>query len=118
MEVFDQIARWNNRPCLDPSDIKILQRQILESGESGKSTKKASSCGFPSSICRSFEIFKYREYRFQLLVLMFSWFASQLVYYGISFNMKNLSGDPYLNILYMGAVALPGSFCGLLFNNR
>ncbi|CAL8107343.1 unnamed protein product [Orchesella dallaii] len=118
MEVFDQIARWNNKPSLDPSDIKILQHQILQNGESEDSGNKKGLYGFASSMCRTFEIFKYQEYRSQLLVLMFSWFAFQLVYYGISFNMKNLSGDPYLNLLIMGVVGLPGSFSGLLFNNR
>lgn len=168
IRVFDQIARWNGRPCLDPADIIALQKSILQQQENSNRSSSSSddygnkasnddalnkgetssqtttiSCNsaitgsnksdnennnifhkeekktsMSSSICNSFKIFSYREYRFQLFTLMFAWFASQLIYYGISFNMKHLSGDPYLNVLYMGAVGLPGSFTGLLFNNR
>lgn len=142
IEVFDQIARWNGRPFLDPSDIKALQKQILFDSESSnedktsiytistetsngesnvefyQTKKKRSRWCAKSKLWKSLSIFKYKQYRFQLVVLMFAWFASQLIYYGISFNMKNLSGDPYLNVFYMGMVGLPGSFAGLLFNNR
>lgn len=130
IEVFDQIARWNGKPNVNPSDVKVLQKVILlGNGESldridslaslTTTTKnKKSFCSSHSILFSSFKIFHYREYRFQMLVLMFSWFASQLIYYGISFNMKNLTGDPYLNVLYMGIVGMPGSFIGLLFNNR
>lgn len=130
LEVFDQIARWNGRPCVNPSDVKVLQAAILL-GNGDKSEKESGSpsTAFTTGQCcvyrylpstfTSFKVFRYRQYRFQLLVLIFSWFASQLIYYGISFNMKNLtSGDAYLNVLYMGIVSLPGSFTGLLFNNR
>lgn len=129
-QVFDQIARWNGKPSVNPSDVKLLQKEILVgNGESleridssaaltTSKTNKKSFCNSYSNLFSSFQIFHYREYRFQMVVLMFSWFASQLIYYGISFNMKNLTGDPYLNVLYMGIVGMPGSFMGLLFNNR
>lgn len=129
LEVFEQIARWNGKPSVDPSDIKNLQRVILlghddRSDRLGRHSVSTSTIiedkRFCSSftLCSSFSIFCHKEYRFQLMLLMFLWFTSQLIYYGISFNMKNLSGDAYMNIFYMAIIGMPGSFTGLIFNNR
>ena len=39
---------------------------------------------------------------------MLVWFAYSAVYYGISFNTKNLSGNIYLNMVYMGLIDAVG----------
>ena len=39
-----------------------------------------------------------------------------VVYYGVSFNSKNISGDRYLNIFYMGACDIFATPFGVLFN--
>jgi OCT family organic cation transporter-like MFS transporter 3 len=109
IEVFQQIARWNKKPELDPAGIRSVQKSITNARDA--STESLS-------IIDSLKVLKIKEFRVQLFILMFAWFTSQLVYYGISFNMKHLDGDPYLNVLYMGACDLPGSFTGIFFNNR
>ncbi|OXA36584.1 Organic cation transporter protein [Folsomia candida] len=109
LEVFDKIARWNRKPGMDPAEIKTLQKCITHSVDSSSESL---------SIVESFKILKFKEFRVQLVILMVAWFTCQLVYYGISFNMKHLDGNPYWNVFYMGVLDLPGSFTGILFNNR
>lgn len=40
-----------------------------------------------------------------------------VVYYGVTFNGKNLSGSPYWNIVYMGMFDLLASPASVPFNN-
>lgn len=107
--VFDRIARWNKRPAVDPAEIKAVQKSISASVHSSAESL---------SIVESFKIIRIQAFRLQLLILILGWFTTQLIYYGISFNMKHLDGDPYWNVFYMGILDLPGSFTGILFNNR
>ena len=51
------------------------------------------------------------------IVFMGCWFACNLIYYGIGFNVKNLSGDPYLNVFYMALVETVG-FRSAIFVSR
>jgi len=46
------------------------------------------------------------------------WFSWAVVYYGLSFNIKNLRGDPYLNMFLMGLSDAVGYPAALLINNR
>ena len=49
---------------------------------------------------------------------LFSRFASSCVYYGVSYNIKNLAGDRYLNVFLSGLVEIPSLIFVLLVNNR
>jgi hypothetical protein len=108
--VFEKIARWNRKPCIDQADVKNLQKSIIHS-----SSLSSSSSGC-LSVLDSFKVLKIKEFRLQLVILMIAWFSCQLIYYGLSFNMKHLDGDAHWNVFYMGALDLPGSFTGILFN--
>jgi hypothetical protein len=63
-------------------------------------------------------ILKEDAYRTQLLIFMWAWLSICVIYYGLSFNTKHLSGNPYLNVFYLGLSDLPGCFSGIYFNNR
>jgi len=109
IDVFQTIAQVNKKPELDPSRIRTIQKSIANSKTSSNDSL---------SVMESLKLLKIKGFRTQLLILTFSWFTSQLVYYGISFNMKHLDGNPHMNVLYMGVFDLPGSFTGILFNNK
>ena len=49
---------------------------------------------------------------------LFCRFASSCVYYGVSYNIKNLAGDRYLNVFLSGLVEIPSLIFVLLVNNR
>ncbi|CAG7726455.1 unnamed protein product, partial [Allacma fusca] len=103
---FRQIAKMNGKPPLDASVVESLQKSVL--GE--RKTENTSSV-------YSWEIFTNPDLRIKLLLFVFGWFTVSFVYYSMCFNTKNLSGDPYLNVLYMGLVDLTAWPSGVLFNN-
>lgn len=53
-----------------------------------------------------------------ICIFFLAWFANALTYYGISFNMKNMSGDPYLNVFLLGVLDSPAELSGMYFSNR
>ena len=64
------------------------------------------------------QIWKNPELRKHLAILVWSNIACSIIYYGVSFNAKSLSGDPHWNMLWMGildALAIPAV---LVFNDR
>ena len=54
------------------------------------------------------ELMKSCETMLKTLVFMWCWLAVDLIYYGIGFNVKNLSGDPYLNVFLMSLFDVVG----------
>ncbi|KAK6187137.1 hypothetical protein SNE40_005225 [Patella caerulea] len=52
------------------------------------------------------------------LNLWFNWFVNALVYYGLSLNTENLSGDPYLNFCIAGAVEIPALLLCMVSLNK
>lgn len=116
-KVFNQIAKWNNRPEISYEEVQSLQQEILKqhTPTPSDSNSKNTNCIKKLKMVKDLSNTTYRT---QLLVMVFSWFALSLAYYGLSFHTKNLGEDPYLNILFLGASELPGPFSGLLFNNR
>ncbi|CAG7834817.1 unnamed protein product [Allacma fusca] len=52
--------------------------------------------------CRNAKFFR------KTVIFMGCWFTVNLLYYGIGFNMKNLSGDPYWNVFCMSIGDLIG----------
>lgn len=58
-----------------------------------------------------FDVFRLRQFRTYLLVLVYSWFSSSLISVGIYFNIGALAGNRYLNALFLG---LFKAFAGLI----
>jgi len=52
------------------------------------------------------------------LLLMGIWFSWSLVYFGISYNIKNLDGGIHMNVFFMGIADAIGYPFALLLNNR
>ncbi|CAG7838216.1 unnamed protein product [Allacma fusca] len=103
---LNKIARMNRKPLLDSAVVDNLQKSILN--ERTDQSKPGVS---------SWEIFTNSNLRYKMLVFLFGWFSASIVYYSMSFNTKNVNGNPYLNVLYMGLVDFPAFFSGILFNN-
>lgn len=104
--MFNLIAKWNSRPKPSAEIINRLQEHVC-----AEEKTKSESHG------------KLKEFRDafllrQICILSLSWFASSVTYYGISFNMKNMSGNRYLNVGLLGAFDLPAELSGIYFSNR
>ena len=113
-EALNQIARWNSKPAIELETLSKLQESIL-SEETGETTISPGTNKKTSS--SALALLRSPELRLKLALFLFGWFSCAVVYYGITFNVKNLSGDPYMNVMYMGLVDFVGFPFGALFNN-
>lgn len=52
----------------------------------------------------------HKSIRYKMILLMFIWLINSMVYYGLSFNSKNLEGDRYWNFFFSGIVEVPSYF--------
>ncbi|CAG7822329.1 unnamed protein product [Allacma fusca] len=89
-EVLGTIAGVNN--C-DPVKGSIVDNLTESLGDSEDRGSKALSIG---QFCRNGKFLRMS------IIFMGCWFAVNIINYGISFNMKNLSGDPYWNVFCIG----------------
>ena len=58
------------------------------------------------------------EFQKKTLFLMGIWFSWACVYFGISYNIKNMKGNPYMNVVYLGLADAVGYPCAIFMNNR
>ncbi|KAG7220354.1 hypothetical protein INR49_010190 [Caranx melampygus] len=54
------------------------------------------------------DLLRTKNIRCTTLILWFIWFAMTLAYFGFSFNMSSLYGNPFLNNFLLTAIELPG----------
>jgi len=54
------------------------------------------------------DLFGSPNLRLRTLNVAFNWFANSLVYYGLSFNIGTLPGNPFLIFFLNGLAELPG----------
>ncbi|KAL7385412.1 hypothetical protein ABVT39_021514 [Epinephelus coioides] len=79
-------------------------RVIFPSANSEKAeSKKAESPSF-------LDLLRTANIRHLTLILWLIWFSLNLSYFGLSFNMSGLYGNPFLNYFLLGAVELPAYF--------
>lgn len=104
--VFCTIAKWNGKPYPDIKLIERLQQNILKEEASSVRGIRAVKLIFYNS-----------KLRLHMTILTICNITCAIVYYGIAFNAKNLSGNPYLNILYMGIFDLVAAPASIWFNN-
>ncbi|KAK7469872.1 hypothetical protein BaRGS_00036092 [Batillaria attramentaria] len=103
--ILETAARLNKRPVPDFSGLeRVVQIEDLKRQEQKKYFywHLFSSC----SMARG------------TLILMYGWFVSSAVYYGMNFNVKNLAGDRYLNALISGLVEIPAVIFVVCIHNR
>jgi len=101
-KVFATIAEWNLKPAPDYKLIEKLQQSIL-------TNEVAAVKGFKAVKM----LVQDPTLRLHMAIKTFCVASCSLTYYGVSFNVKNLSGNPYMNVFYMGLfdmAAPPASF--------
>lgn len=106
-KVFEKIAYWNAKTAPRIEEIKELQASILEQDASTLTGIKAMKT-----------IMKNKKLRTNLAIETFCVVTCAIVFYGVSFNAKNLGGNKYLNVFYMGVLDFFGSPASILFTNN
>lgn len=64
------------------------------------------------------DLFRNKTMAKNTLIVMYGWFVSSSVYYGLNFNTRNLAGDLYINTFTAGLVEIPALVYVVLVNNR
>lgn len=105
--VFEKIADWNSKPAPSLDKIKQLQTSILNHETAALTGLKAMRT-----------IMKNKILRTNLVIETFCVVTCAIVFYGVSFNAKNLGGNKYLNVFYMGILDFFGSPASMLFTNN
>jgi len=132
-KVFKQIAKWNSKPELDAKTFETLKKSIIKNKDDNNATEETDydDCGTTrnnndtnknkkssAAISPAWKTFKETIILKQLVIFSFAWFSNSLTYYGISFNMKNMNGNPYLNVFLLGLLDFPAELSGIYFSNR
>jgi len=98
-KVFAAVAKRNGKPPPSMEKIERLQRTMLKEAASQVHGIQAVKM-----------IIANRTLFLHVAIETLCNATCAIVYYGVSFNTKNLSGDPYWNMFYLGladAIAMP-----------
>lgn len=105
MKVFEKIAQWNRKTPPTIEQITYLQTIMLLHESGSLRGLKALKM-----------ITGNRTLRSNMIIETVCVMTCAIIYYGVSFNSKNISGDKYRNIFYMGVCDLFSTPFGVLFN--
>lgn len=64
------------------------------------------------------KVFKSKLILIRCIVSPIWWITNTLVYYGMNINAVNLSGNRYLNYVYVAAIEIPGFFTAVMLLDR
>lgn len=105
--ILKKVAKTNNKQLSDKS-LQLLR----DSAEAEKLIEKPKEPWLVILVLRS----KYILLRCCIAPIW--WITNTLVYYGMSINAVNLSGNQYLNYVYVAAVEIPGFWTAILLLDR
>ncbi|XP_063362765.1 organic cation transporter protein-like [Cydia amplana] len=101
--VLKTAARINGRQLSDKS-LEALRESVEE--EKRKNEMEAENKKKESWLI--VQVFRHKPILIRCLVSPFWWITFTIVYYGLSVNVVNISGNRYLNYVAVSAVEIPG----------
>ncbi|XP_048736438.1 organic cation transporter protein-like isoform X2 [Ostrea edulis] len=104
-DILKEIAKYNN---LSLPDLTALQKASEVRSRPEKRHKNFSY----------WHIFQTWDMSKNSLIVMYGWFVSSSVYYGLNFNTSNLAGNLHLNVFISGLVEIPALVYVVALNNR
>ena len=114
LEVLRQGARWNRRRM--PPDEEVLK--LMAEAHRGMLAREAAMKGdkHSSALQRLFSLVRTPRMRIHTLTSAFIAFAISASFFGISFDMAQLSKSPHLAGVFSGIVDIPGNFIFPMLN--
>lgn len=82
------------------SEVKVDAAKLVGRARAQQETKTDRSYG-------TLDLFRTPNLRKKSLIVCLNWFANSIVYYGLSLNMGNLVGNPFIMLFLSGLVELP-----------
>ena len=105
------IAKFNGAQPVNRAALEHLAEKERKAGDESEKTDSGNRLS-------ALDFYRDKELRRRLLSLQGIWFTRSLIYFGISYNIKNQPGDPYLTMIYMGLVDTLANPSSLLITNR
>ncbi|OWF37560.1 Organic cation transporter protein [Mizuhopecten yessoensis] len=97
-DILRKAAKFNKKELPE----KILDREVRDKPKQEK----------------IYKIFTSRILFIRTLIILYNWMVVSLVYYGLTLNSGNLSGDVYLNFFFSGMVEFPAYIISIIFLDR
>ena len=104
-----QIARVNNTQLSEKS-LEALRENVEEE----KKRQLIEAEQRKSEPWLIVQVFQHKPVLVRCLVSPVWWITTMFVYYGLSVNAVNLSGNKYLNYVYVAAIEIPGFWLAFL----
>lgn len=82
------------------SDVHVNAAKLISKSKIQQETKEDKSHG-------ALDLFRTPNLRQKSLNICFNWFANSIAYYGLTLNMGNLVGNPYLMLFLGGVLEVP-----------
>lgn len=101
--VLKEVARVN-KTQLSQKSLELLRENILEE-EKRKATEQVEKANEPWLIVL---IFRHKSILTRVIVSPVWWITTTFIYYGMSINSVNMSGNRYLNYIAVSASEIPG----------
>ncbi|XP_018046827.1 PREDICTED: organic cation transporter protein isoform X2 [Atta colombica] len=112
--LMDESPRWlwaHNRAAeaiiiiqkglkVNGSDIHVNAAKLISKSKVQQETKEEKSHG-------ALDLFRTPNLRKKSLNICLNWFANSIAYYGLTLNMGNLVGNPYLMLFLSGVLEVP-----------
>ncbi|KAJ8723069.1 hypothetical protein PYW08_002981 [Mythimna loreyi] len=108
--LLKEVARMNKKKLSDKS-LDALRR-TAESEKERKAREKEQKVNEPWLIVK---VFQHKRVLFSCLISPLWWISMTLIYYGLSINAVNMSGNPYVNYMAVSAAEIPGFWIAVLF---
>jgi len=104
-DILKKIGKANGNEI--PADDELLKMvEALDEGSNDKGESKAENKSVADKVKHAFDelaiLFATPQLRKRTLNIFFSWMVVAMVYYGLSFNSKNIGGDIYLSMFISG----------------
>lgn len=101
----------NSSPGIDETDLSIQDDLDSKQKEPAREFAKVKKSSY-------LDLLKTPELRRTTICLMAIWFCWAISYFGVSYNIKNLTGSLYLNVFYLGGADRVGYLLALFVCNR
>lgn len=111
--LLKKVARINKKELSEQS-LQLL-RVSAENDSRIKAIEKAERAQEP---WLPILVFRHKQILIRCMVLPVWWITTTLVYYGLSINSVNISGNKYINYIAVAAVEIPGFWLSVFLLSR
>ncbi|XP_072933033.1 organic cation transporter protein-like [Epargyreus clarus] len=112
-KILKQIARVN-RTTLSEKSLQML-KDCAEEENRRVELKKLQKTNEPLLIV---EVFRHKAVLCRCIVAPVWWITMTFIYYGLSINSVNMSGNQYLNYMAVSAVEIPGFWTAVFLMSK